>query len=244
MGGTVTVRLFVSATLTAGQAVTLDPRQAHYVASVMRLAPGDSIHLFNGRDGEWRTEIAMLTKKSVRLSVVDRVRAQKGPTDLWLAFTPPKGPRLATLIEKATELGVAVLAPIITARSIVRRTNTERLAAIAAEAAEQCGRLTVPAVREAVSLDDLIADWPTDRRLIFCDESRTAPTLTQAIADVPPPVAVLIGPEGGFAAAERERLRAMPAVIAATLGPRILRVDTAAIAALAVYQATAGDWRR
>jgi 16S rRNA (uracil1498-N3)-methyltransferase len=241
---TVAVRLYVAAPLGPDATVALDAEQAHYVTGVMRLKAGASLRVFNGTDGEWTATLAATAKKAATLTIGARLRDQDRLPDLTLAFAPPKGPRLAALVEKATELGVTALAPVIAARSVVRNVNPARLRAIATEAAEQCGRLSLPEIAPAVPLARFLRAWPADRRLVFCDESGGGAPLAQLALLAPGErIGILVGPEGGFAEDERAAIRRTPGAAAASLGPRILRVDTAAIGALAVWQAIAGDWQ-
>lgn len=242
-------RLYVEAALGEGLTVQLEPGQAHYLRSVLRLGPGEAVALFNGRDGEWRARIDRLAKSTATLAVEARTRAQRPEPDLWLAFAPIKRARIDFVAQKATELGAAVLWPVMTRRTMVDRVNVDRLAANAVEAAEQSDRLTVPEVREPVTLDRLVAEWPEDRTLILCDETGAdgkVPGIAAALLAAGPAVrgrvGFVIGPEGGFAQEELDRLRKLPFVTAVGLGPRLLRADTAALAALAVWQAVAGDW--
>jgi 16S rRNA (uracil1498-N3)-methyltransferase len=222
-------RLHVAANLGAGMAVELDEGQAHYLLHVLRAKSGNLVSLFNGRDGEWLAEIAQAGKRGVTASCLKQTEPQREPSDY--------------LVQKAAELGVSVLQPVFTRRTIVSRINQDRMLANAFEAAEQSGRLSVPDIREAVSLDKLLAAWPKERRLLFCDEGGDAKAMTQAARESRGgPAAILTGPEGGFDPAERAALRALPFVTPVILGPRILRADTAALAALAIWQAVAGDW--
>jgi 16S rRNA (uracil1498-N3)-methyltransferase len=234
-------RLYVTGDLGEGVAVALDEGPAHYLLHVLRARPGNRVALFNGRDGEWLAEITAVAKRSVTATCRKRTASQSTVPDLWLAFAPIKKTPADYLVQKATELGVSVLQPVFTRRTIVSRINQERMAANAIEAAEQSERLTVPEIREPVSFDKLLASWPKRRRLYFCDEGGDASPLAQAAQRGP--AAILTGPEGGFDPAEREALRALPFVTPVTLGPRILRADTAALAALANWQALVGDWR-
>jgi 16S rRNA (uracil1498-N3)-methyltransferase len=233
-------RLYVTADLGANMAVALDEGPSHYLLHVLRVKAGNRVLLFNGRHGEWLAEIGQISKRGVTATCREQTRPQDTGPDLWLAFAPIKKTPADYLVQKAAELGVSVLQPVFTRRTIVTRVNLERMAANAAEAAEQSGRLTVPEVRAAVDLDKLLAGWPKDRSLYFCDEGGDARFLAQAAR--PSPAAILTGPEGGFDPAERAMLRALPFVVPVTLGPRILRADTAALAALAVWQSAAGDW--
>jgi 16S rRNA (uracil1498-N3)-methyltransferase len=234
-------RLYVTADLGATAAVALNEGPSHYLLHVLRAKPGNRVLLFNGRDGEWLAEIGQLSKRGVIATCLEQTRPQSAGPDIWLAFAPIKKTPADYLVQKATELGVSCLLPVYTRRTIVTRVNLERMAANAAEAAEQSERLTVPQIREATDLDKLLAAWPKERALYFCDEGGDAKPLAHAAR--PGPAAILTGPEGGFDPAEREMLRALPFVVPVTLGPRILRADTAALAALAIWQSTAGDGR-
>jgi 16S rRNA (uracil1498-N3)-methyltransferase len=239
------IRLFIADDLAAGAQIELGAGQSHYLAAVMRLAVGDALALFNGRDGEWRASVATVGKRAVRLAVEARLRPQAAGPDLELAVALVKRARLETIVEKAAELGAARLRLVITERTNAERARVARLCAIAAEAAEQTGRLDAPQVVEPVKLERLLAAWDAPRRLLFCDEAGEAPPILDvlAAAEGGGPWAILIGPEGGFSAKEREMLRALPYATACSLGPRILRADTAAISALTVWQAALGDWR-
>jgi 16S rRNA (uracil1498-N3)-methyltransferase len=238
------LRLFVDAPLLAGARILPNTGQTHYLLHVMRARAGDRVLLFNGRDGEWRARIADVSRRECALICETQSRAQQRSPDMWLAFAPVKKTPGEYLTQKATELGVAVMIPVITERTVARRINADRLRANAIEAAEQSERLTVPEIREAQSLPALLEDWPAGRGLIFCDETGDAPPIAEALAASVPRAGwgVLTGPEGGFALSERERIRAHACVIPVTLGPRIMRADTAALAALAVWQAVLGDW--
>jgi 16S rRNA (uracil1498-N3)-methyltransferase len=236
-------RLYVAGDLGEGVAVTLDEGQTHYLLHVLRAETGNLVSLFNGRDGEWLAEITAAAKRGVTATCRRHTQAQRGTPDIWLAFAPVKKTPSDYLVQKAAELGVSVLQPVFTRRTIVGRINEERMAANAVEAAEQSGRLTVPEVRSGISFDKLLASWPQDRRLLFCDEGGDAKSMTQAARESRGgPSAILTGPEGGFDPQERAALRALPFVVPVTLGPRILRADTAALAALAIWQAVAGDF--
>ena len=236
-------RLHVTGDLGPGVAVTLDEGQAHYLLHVLRAKPGNLVSLFNGRDGEWLAEIAQSGKRGVTAACRRQTASQTGTPDIWLVFAPVKKTPADYLVQKATELGASVLQPVFTRRTIVTRINQERMLANAVEAAEQSGRLSVPEVREGVAFDKLLASWPKERRLFFCDEGGDAQPLADTVRGTTGPAAILTGPEGGFDPAERAVLRALPFVTPATLGPRILRADTAALAALAIWQSVAGDWR-
>ena len=243
------IRLYVEADLGAGHDVALDRDQAHYLTGVMRQGAGDRVLLFNGRDGEWLAEIAAVGKRSVSLTCLERVREQTGVPDLWLCFAPVKKARTDFIAEKACEMGSARLVPVFTRHTNSERVRTDRLRAHAIEAAEQCGMLSVPEIAEPVALERLLADWPEGRRLMFCDESGSGEPASEVLRRVglnptlpAGPWAVLIGPEGGFSPEEASRLRALPYAHAVSLGPRILRADTAAVVALTVWQSVLGDW--
>lgn len=238
------IRLHVTEALAADAQIRLEAEQSHYLASVMRRQPGDALLLFNGRDGEWLSIVLEVRKKAVVLEVKERVREQRTAPDLELVVALVKRTRLETIVEKAAELGARRVRLTITERTNADHAKVGRLQAIALEAAEQTGRLDVPEVVEPVKLARLIQDWDAGRRLLFCDEGGDAPPVLEALAGRPAgPWSVLIGPEGGFAPLEREVLRAAPYATPASLGPRILRADTAAIAGLALWQAALGDWR-
>lgn len=236
-------RLFVPQELAEGSVVEASPEQSHYLSHVLRLAEGAELLLFNGRDGEWLARIEAKTRKSVRMLAVEMTRPQPPLPDLVYCFAPLKQGRLDYLVQKAVEMGAGVLQPVVTQHTQIARPGIDRLRANAVEAAEQCGILAVPEVHEAEKFDRLLAGWEKDRRLIFCDEDASTnnplPAL-QAITERK--LGLLVGPEGGFSEDERRQLRALPFVTAIPLGPRILRADTAAVAALAVLQATVGDW--
>jgi 16S rRNA (uracil1498-N3)-methyltransferase len=237
-------RLFVDTDLGSGAVVACTPAQANYLRNVLRLGPGDTVLLFNGRQGEWRTEVSEAGKRSVSLTVREAVRAQEGGPDIDYLFAPIKRARLDYMVEKATEMGVARLRPVLTRRTTPERVNTERMRAHAIEAAEQCGILRVPEVFAPERLDRVVAGWDKTRPLVFCDEDSEESCPFTALARIAPgPLAVLIGPEGGFDGAERELLSSQPFVTRISLGPRILRADTAAVAALALVNAALGDWR-
>lgn len=241
-------RLYVDAgRLGPGASVALDAKQSHYLKAVLRLAEGDRLLIFNGRDGEWQARIDRLGKKDASLMLESQAAAQETVPDLWLCFAPIKRDRIDYLVEKATELGVARLQPVITQRTIVERVNLDRLRAHAIEAAEQCGRTHVPDLAEPLRLDQLLGAWPPERRLMFCDEMREGDHAFDSLrqADSRPaakPWAILTGPEGGFALAERQAVKVHHAAVMVHLGPRILRADTAALAAIALWQAALGDW--
>ena len=236
-------RLFIDADLAAGKTVDPSPQQSHYLANVLRLGEGAELLVFNGRDGEWLARVAAKAKRTVQLAAVEQVRPQPLPSDLVYCFAPLKQGRLDYLVQKAVEMGAGVLQPVVTQHTQVAKVGSDRIAANAIEAAEQCGILAIPEVRDAVRLDRLLAGWESDRRLIFCDEDASTNNPLPALQSITEKkLGLLVGPEGGFSDAERRELRALPFVTAIPLGPRILRADTAAVAALAVIQAAIGDW--
>ena len=242
-----TPRLYVAAGLAPGIEVVLEPGQAHYLRSVLRFGAGAVVAVFNTTHGEWLCRIAEIGKGATRLTVERQLRQPEPECepDLWLLFAPIKRTPLDWLIEKATELGVAGLLPVWTARTQVERINVERLRAHAVAAAEQSERLSVPELRAPQRLDRLLAVWPSARRLIVCDETGAGDPISDAAARLPPgPVALLVGPEGGFDETELDALGKLSFVTRVGLGPRVLRAETAALAAVAVLQAIAGDWRR
>jgi 16S rRNA (uracil1498-N3)-methyltransferase len=233
------VRLYIDAPLSGGQPVALTRDQAHYLFGVMRLAAGDTLLVFDGRTGEWRAEVTEAGRKGGALLCRERTRPLAPPPDLWLLFAPVKKARTDFIVEKAVEMGAARILPVVTDFTNAERVRIDRLQAHAVEAAEQCGATAVPEVAEPERLDRMLAHWPEARRLYWADETAEG----AAAFGAPGPAAILIGPEGGFSDAERGRLRALPFVSAVALGPRILRADTAAVAALALWQAARGDWR-
>jgi 16S rRNA (uracil1498-N3)-methyltransferase len=240
------IRLFVPDPLAAGAEIAPSSDQARYLVNVMRRTAGDEVLLFNGTDGEWRARIAEVTKRGCRLVTEARTRAQETGPDLDLVIALVKRTRLETIVEKAAELGARRVRPVITRFTNADRTRTDRLRAIAVEAAEQTGRLDVPEVAEPERLEAMLAAWPAERGLMFCDEAGDAPPVLEALGTAPPktPWAILIGPEGGFSPEERAALRGLTYVMPVSLGPRILRADTAAISALTLWQARLGDWAR
>ncbi|MBX9778318.1 MAG: 16S rRNA (uracil(1498)-N(3))-methyltransferase [Xanthobacteraceae bacterium] len=241
-------RLFIDAPLAAGARLTLDGAQANYLKNVLRLKAGDGVLVFNGRDGEWRAALADSGKRSAVLVVGEQTRPQTKPRDLHYLFAPLKHARLDYMVQKAVEMGASRLQPITMQHGQVGRINLERMRANAIEAAEQCGILNIPEVAEPVAFDRMIATREPSRVLVFCDEAADVRDPVAALASArrgteSPPLAVLIGPEGGFAEHERAALTALPNVVRLALGPRILRADTAAVAALALVGAVLGDWR-
>lgn len=235
------IRLYVDQPLAPGQAVALSQDQAHYLTGVMRLAEGAAILLFNGKDGEWRATLAQAGKRNAIALCDAQTKPLHLPPDLWLLFAPIKKARTDFIVEKAVELGVSRILPVQTRHTNSDRIRQDRLQAHAIEAAEQCGATSVPEVADLTQLDKLLAQWPTDRRLYWCDETALGQPAT--ITPTEGPAAILIGPEGGFSADEAAKLRGKPHVTPISLGPRILRADTAAVAALTLWQAACGDWR-
>jgi len=240
-------RLFVRGGLATGAAIDLDPGQVNHVVNVLRMVEGDAVGVFNGRDGEWGARLVAAGRKHWQLAVAERTRPQPAAPDLHYLFAPLKQSRLDYMVEKAVEMGVGRLRPVLTRHGQVARVNRARMEANAIGAAVQCGILSVPAIDEPQPLARLLAGWADDepgRRIVFCDEAADGGDPLAVLAGLPTStLAVLVGPEGGFAADERAALHALPFVTALPLGPRILRADTAAVAALALIQATLGDWR-
>jgi 16S rRNA (uracil1498-N3)-methyltransferase len=230
-------RLYVEQALAEGLVLTLEGAQANYLGAVLRLGEGAQVRLFDDRSGEWLAEVAEAGKRKVSLRVVAHLGEREPVPDLWLLFAPIKRGRIDWLVEKATELGVAKLVPVVTQRTIVDKVNADRLFAHMVEAAEQCGRNALPELAETRKLDAVLRDWPEERTLLFADEQGGEP-----LGATPGPAAILIGPEGGFTGEERAAIRALPQARAITLGPRILRADTAAVAAISLWMAAAGDW--
>jgi 16S rRNA (uracil1498-N3)-methyltransferase len=239
-------RLFVREPLEAGAAIALDPKQANYLVNVLRLNAGAGVLVFNGADGEWLAHLASAGRKVWRLDIGERTRPQPPSPDLHYLFAPLKQARLDYVVQKAVEMGAGRLRPVVTRHTQVARVNRERMQANAIEAAEQCGILTLPVIDGPVPLTVLLDSWSAregDRRIVFCDEGEEGADPLAVLASLPAsPLAVLVGPEGGFDEGERRVLRSLPFVTAISLGPRILRADTAAVAALALVQATLGDW--
>ena len=229
------IRLFTDAPLAPGEEIAATPAQAHYLGNVMRRAAGDALRLFNGRDGEFRARIAAIRKDRASFQVETQLRPQAPEPDLWLVFAPLKRDATDMLVQKATELGASALLPVLTERTNTDRVNLARLAAIAMEAAEQSERLTVPALHPPRRLPDLLADWPAGRKLVAAIERAEAPPPPRGL----PCAALLIGPEGGFSPNELDLLRSRPFLVPASLGPRVLRAETAAIAGLALLLAPA-----
>ena len=236
------VRLYVEQALGAGQSVPLERDAAHYLFGVMRMGVGDPVLLFNGKDGEWRCTVAEAGKRKGVLVCEEQTKPLQMPPDLWLMFAPIKKARTDFIVEKAAEMGAARIMPVQTEFTNSERIRQDRLQAHAVEAAEQCGGTFVPEVTDLMRLDRVLADWPEGRQLMFCDEAEvgSAARLGAASGEA---WAILIGPEGGFSEAERERLKALPFAHVVSLSPRVLRADTAAVAALTIWQQALGDWR-
>lgn len=234
-------RLFVAEELRAGQAVRIEGNPAHYLARVMRAAAGDVVILCDDLTGEWAARVADVHKRDVLLEVTERLRAREAVPDLWLCAGLLKKDRFDLVLEKATELGAGSIQPVLTRRCVADKLNLERARAITIEAAEQCARTALPQLSDPVKLDALLSGWPGDRALFFADENGGEPAAAAFAAHIGP-AAILTGPEGGFDDAERARIRAHPQARPITLGPRILRGETAAIAALSLWMAAAGDW--
>lgn len=234
-------RLYVDAPLAEGAAVPLDGNPAHYLISVMRVKEGDIVLLFDNRTGEWAAQAQAIRKRDLILQVVRQTRPLETVPDFWLCVAPIRKGRIDLVAEKACELGVARLQPVLTRRSVVDKLNLSRLEAHLIEAAEQCGRTALPKLGEMVRLPELLRDWPQGRHLFFADEQGGVP-MVEALASRKGPAAFLIGPEGGFDDEERRLICAHPAATAVSLGPRILRAETAAIAATAIWMSLSGDW--
>ncbi|MFN3526700.1 MAG: 16S rRNA (uracil(1498)-N(3))-methyltransferase [Paracoccus sp. (in: a-proteobacteria)] len=236
------IRLFIDHPLAEGQPVPLSPSQAHYLSGVMRLRPGEVIAVFNGVAGEWSARLEDAGKRGGTLTALDQTGPQRDPPDLWMIFAPIKKARTDFIVEKAAEMGAARILPVQTDHTNSERIRQDRLQAHAVEAAEQCGGTYVPEVTDLAPLSRLLEGWDGTRRILWADEARAGPAET--LTGLPGgPWAILIGPEGGFSASERAHLARLPFVTPVSLGPRILRADTAAVAALALWQASLGDWR-
>ena len=237
-------RLFVTSRLEPGFEIALGKEQAHYLGNVLRLKQGENLLVFNGSDGEWCAALGAIGRKGAQARITHQTRPQEEGPDLHYLFAPLKRARLDYMAQKATELGVSALRPVITRHTVTERVKTDRLLANAIEAAEQCGILRVPEVREPEKLGKLIGEWDENRLLIFADEAAPHTSPIEALQARPPgPLAVLIGPEGGFEREERAALLAKRFVLPISLGPRVMRADTAAVAALALVNAALGDWR-
>lgn len=242
-------RLYVVDDLPGSGQLVLDRDQSHYVATVMRQGPGAKVALFNGRDGEWLAEIVHSDRKQVDLVITAQLRPQGQEPDLWYVFAPLKKARLDYMVQKATEMGASALVPIFTERTVAERIKIERMTANTVEAAEQTERLSVPKVHQPIGLNNLLDSWGQDRKILFCDEcAQNSDPVEQLRAQQMPggqmePWAVFVGPEGGFSEKERQRLLCHPLTLPISLGPRVLRADTAAVAALTLWQSFLGDWR-
>ena len=239
-------RLFCDMPLTQGATLTLDRDQSHYLINVLRYQSGQELLVFNGKDGEYRATISAADRKKTTLACHDQTRPQDPMPDLNLVFAPIKKARIDFIAEKATELGVGVIQPVMTDYTQVSRVNTDRMAANAIEAAEQTGRTTVPEIRMPISLLSLLEDWPEGCHIIFCDEDCAgdpAYGFHEQVSSLTGPAAMVIGPEGGFSPRERQAIRAHKAVVLVSLGRNILRADTAMLAALSLWQGVAGDWK-
>jgi len=242
-----TIRVFVDADLPGEGTLQLGKDQSHYLTNVMRLKVGAALLVFNGMDGEWLAQVSCAEKRAVTLSLTERTKEQTPEPDLWLIFAPIKKARLDFIAQKATELGVSHLQPVYTRRTIVDRVKTERLHANAVEAAEQCERLTVPTTADPEKLETLLRKWPQDRKIMFCDETLSGEAAHTALSksgvkNEREPWAIIIGPEGGFDDSERTKIREHPNTTVVALGPRVLRADTAAMAAISLWQSALGDW--
>ena len=238
------IRLHIPQPLAPGAALAPTLDQSRYLTQVMRLNAGDDLRVFNGADGEWRVTLAEVLKKGVVLRAEEQVRPQTHPPDVHLLIATVKKSALEFAVEKATELGAARIRLITTARTQPQHLRLDRLDAIAEESDEQTGRMDVPPVDDPVKLDAILDGWDASRRLMFCDETGGAPAIAALQSAGAGPWAILVGPEGGFTPEERERLRALPHAVAVSLGPRVLRADTAATAALTLWQAAVGDWEK
>lgn len=238
------IRLSVTSPLAADAAIAPTLDQSRYLTQVMRLKTGDDLLVFNGKDGEWRAEVAEVLKKGVILRAVEQTRPQVHGPDLELWIAVVKKARVETIVEKATELGARRVRLVLTQRTNADRIRMDRLDAIAEEAAEQTGRMDVPMIDDPVKLDVLLNGWEEGRKLMFCDETGGQPATEALTKAGQGPWTILIGPEGGFSPEEGERLRALPFATRVSLGPRILRADTAAISAMTLWQAAVGDWER
>lgn len=237
-------RLYLAPDLASGQQLTLNKDQSLYLAAVLRKTVGDEVVVFNGRDGAWRASLLSDSKKSVVLDLLEQIAPQTPMSDLWYGFAPLKSERLDYVIQKAVEMGAGTIQPVLTRYTQISRLKHDKLVANAIEAAEQCEVLSVPTVADEITLERLLADWPVDRKLILADETAASASPIETLTALRgEKIGILIGPEGGFSDEEREKMRALPFVVPISLGPRILRADTAAVAALAIIQATIGDWR-
>ncbi|MFV0295584.1 MAG: 16S rRNA (uracil(1498)-N(3))-methyltransferase [Hyphomicrobiaceae bacterium] len=237
-------RLYVVDDLASGVRLALSREHANYLINVLRLNDGARLHVFNGRHGEWRAHVRREGKRAAALEIQEQIRQQTSGPDLHYVFAPLKRSRLDYMVQKAVELGSSCLVPVITQHTVAERINLDRMKANVIEAAEQCGILRIPDVAQPMALTHLLDGWPGDRRLIFCDEAAPDPDPVRTLRTLPEgPLAVLIGPEGGFSDGERQRLANLDFAVRLSLGPRIMRADTAAVAALSLVNAVLGDWR-
>lgn len=239
-----TPRLFLDRPLAEASEIPLSREQGHYLTGVLRLGPGDPLRVFNSSDGEWLAYLATVSKKAVTLKLERRDADPLPPPDIDYVFAPLKHARLDYVVQKATELGVRRLRPVITQRTVAERVNLERMRANVVEAAEQCNLVFVPEVMEPVKLGPCLAAWDKGRMLVHCDETAKIANPLEILRSLTMPAAVLIGPEGGFTDEERGLIRSLPSATAISLGPRIMRADTAAVAALTLVQAVLGDWHQ
>ena len=238
-------RLFVEERLADGMTLSLDGNAAHYLAQVLRMGVGDSVLLFDNQTGTWYGELVEVGKRRVMVAILDHLKPRENVPDLWLCVAPIKKPRFDSIAEKACELGVGRFVPVRTARSIVDKIKPDRLAATMVEAAEQCERNALPDIADLTTLTTMLKDWPEERHLFFCDERLQGDSAASMAAKLPAyigPAAILIGPEGGFTAEEQAQIAAHPAAVPVSLGPRILRADTAAFASVSLWMAAHGDW--
>lgn len=235
-------RLYINEAFQVGSAHHVEGNQGHYLVNVLRVKIGEYVTLFNGEQGEWCAELIKVKKGKALLSVIEQVNEQINEPDLWYLFAPVKKARIDYMIQKATELGVSYIRPIVTKHTNLDKIKEEKIINNMVEAAEQCGRMTVPRMETIISLEEMLESFPDDRALIFCDEAGDAMTFSE-IDETNDKWAILIGPEGGFSEAERESIRNRHNSIAVTLGPRILRADTAAVSALSLWQSFLGDWQ-
>ena len=235
-------RLYVEADLSEGQVIDLSKDQAHYLGGVLRMTAGGALRVFNGRDGEWEAKLTDITRKSGQMTVTRQLREPYACPDIWLCFAPVRKHRNAFILEKATELGVARFQPVTTQRTQYGKLRLDKMQSQIIEAAEQTERLDLPELKDTITLEQLLADWPEGRALIFADEAGDAKPALETLKTISGPCALLIGPEGGFTPQERDILREQSFVTSVTLGPRILRADTAALSLLTLWQAAQGDW--
>lgn len=236
------IRLYIPQPLAQNQEITLDERQSHYLTGVMKLKAGDTLNCFDNQSGEYGCVITQVSKKSCVLQIISHDKPYRQAPDIWLLFAPVKKDNTDFIIQKATELGVRKIIPVITRRTISERVRTDRFAAQAIEAAEQCRRTDIPEIADAVKLDDVLAKWDKSRVLYYMDETLHGEAVGKVFADAPAPCAVLVGPEGGFAPEELQQLRSLSYARGVCLGPRILRAETAVAAALSCWQSLSGDW--